>query len=559
MQAFAADFETTTDPDDCRVWAWACCCIGQEDFITYGNRIETFIDWCECQGKCKLYFHNLAFDGTFIMDYLLNSGWLWTDERKAEPGTFRTLISDMNQVYSIELNFEGGSKVIIYDSLKIIPLRIEQIPKAFGLDTFKGELDYSAYREPGHKLTGEEKEYISHDVIIAAKALKSFLDEGMTKMTAGSNALYMYKKMCGGNKGFRRSFPLLSEEQDAFIRKAYRGGWTYSDPRFKGRKLGCGIVLDVNSLYPSVMAAADGQVLPYGTPEWFDGEPKPTRRMPLWVACVTLSFTLKPRHVPCIQLKGNFRFKQTEYLKDSEGSVTITVTNVDWDLINRQYDVSGVEWLGGYCFHGSTDSFKEYVDYWTEVKIRATEEGNLGMRMIAKLMLNSLYGKFATRLEVKSRKPVLVDDVLRYVDLEPETRDGVYLPVGVFVTSYGRYKTVTSAQAEYERFAYSDTDSIHLLGEEVPTELDVDPVRLGAWKHESTFEEAKFLGAKCYVEHERGNDKLTVHVAGMPDRCHEQLTIDNFEFGFEYDNVLVRKKVKGGTVLLDGTKMIKER
>lgn len=105
---------------------------------------------------------------------------------------------------------------------------------------------------------------------------------------------------------------------------------------------------------------------------------------------------------------------------------------------------------------------------------------------------------------------------MHYVNLEPEQRDGVYLPCGVFITSYARYKTITSAQSVYDRFIYADTDSLHLVGTEIPDCLDVDPVRLGAWKHESTFDHGKFLRAKTYVEHEVGADELTVHVAGLP-------------------------------------------
>lgn len=560
MRTFAADFETTTDPDDCRVWAWATCEVGNTANLITGNSMETFMEWCEAHGKCKLYFHNLAFDGTFIMDWLLNNGWLWCETMSETTDyCFTTCISDMNQVYSIELVFRKGQVVTIYDSLKVIPLKVKQIPKAFGLDESKLEIDYKAYREPGHELTQEEIDYVSKDVVIVAKALKSFIDEGITKMTAASNALWQYKRMVGGEKSFRRCFPVLDSEVDKFCRKAYRGGWTYADPRYKGKKLGTGIVLDVNSLYPSVMAGCDGQLLPFGGAEWFDGYPEVTSRTPLWIACISFSFKLKPDHLPCIQLKGNNRFKSTEYLSDSQGVQVVTMTNVDWELVNKQYDVSNVEFLGGYSFRGTDTSFKSYVDHWTKVKIESGKNGNLGMRQIAKLMLNSLYGKFATRIEVCSRRPELDNGIVKYVDMEPTERKPVYLPVGIFVTAYGRYKTVTSAQAEYDRFVYSDTDSIHLLGENEPEGLELDDYELGKWAHESTFTEAKFLGAKCYVEHEIGKDKLTVHVAGMPDTCHDQVTIDNFEYGLRYDNVLVRKRVKGGTVLLDGFKEIKPR
>ena len=62
-------------------------------------------------------------------------------------------------------------------------------------------------------------------------------------------------------------------DYDAYVRKAYRGGFTWVNPRFAGRMLGEGIVLDVNSLYPSIMAGVRGELLPFGDPRWLSGEP----------------------------------------------------------------------------------------------------------------------------------------------------------------------------------------------------------------------------------------------------------------------------------------------
>lgn len=555
MRTYTADFETTTDPDDCRVWAFAVCDVRDTDFVVYGNSIEGFIDWCRASANCQLYFHNLGFDGAFIMDWLEKNGWRWVeDSHSVSDMTYTTLISDMNQVYQITLYFTKYFKVKIYDSLKVIPLSVKAMAKAYGLDEGKGELDYGEYREPGHVLTDAEKDYIRRDVQIVAKVLVEFIDEGLTKMTAGSNALYTYKKMLGGDKGFRKMYPELTEEQDAFIRKAYRGGFTYADPRHQGEEVGAGIVFDVNSLYPSVMHDC---MLPYGQPVWFDGEPQHDDKRPLWIAVVSCRFKVKPNHIPCIQLKGNFRFKQTEYIEKSGVETCFSVTSVDWALITEQYDVKDVEWLGGYKFKANEYQFKGYVDKYTEQKVQATKDGNPGKRQIAKLMLNSLYGKFATRIKVQGRRPMLDDDgAVRYVDLEPQTRKPVYLPVGVFVTSYARAKTVRSAQMVYDRFLYADTDSLHLLGTDIPECLDVDPVRLGAWKHESTFTRAKFLRPKCYTEEIEG--KLETHVAGMPKNLHEQVTLENFLFGAEYDGKLYQKRVPGGIVLVPGKMQIRE-
>ena len=556
MVSYVADFETTTQAEDCRVWAWATCEVGCDEDVEVGNSIEGFVEWMEAHAPCQTYFHNLGFDGAFLMDHLLKSGWAWVDDAKrATDRTFTTLISDVSSVYEITLYFTPMMKVRIWDSLKIIPLSVRDMAKAYGLSILKGDLDYAATREVGHEITDEERRYIEHDVRIVAQVLKLYNDNHLTRMTAGANALADYRAMVGGKRGFERVYPRLEAEEDAFIRKAYRGGFTYVAPRFAGKRLGGGIVLDVNSLYPSVM---HDRPLPTGRPMWFDGDPREredgrVEDRPLWVAMVTLSFRLKPDHVPCVQIKRNFRFCPTEYLSDSKGEVTLTVTSVDWDLMCQQYDMSHVRWFGGYDFKASEWQFREYVDKWTEVKVRATEEGNRGLRAIAKLMLNSLYGKFAAKVAGVSRCPEVDEDgVLRYRDLPEEERRGVYLPVGAFVTAWARHKTITSAQSVYDRFVYADTDSLHLLGTDEPEGLDVDPVRLGAWKHESTFDEAKFLRAKTYVEHEVGADALTVHVAGMPKSCHAGVTLDNFEVGASYRGKLYQRRVPGGIVLEEG-------
>ena len=71
MRRFTCDFETTTDLNDCRVWAYALCEIGNPDNFLYGNNIDDLIEWCKNQrDNVALYFHNLKFDGAFITYWL---------------------------------------------------------------------------------------------------------------------------------------------------------------------------------------------------------------------------------------------------------------------------------------------------------------------------------------------------------------------------------------------------------------------------------------------------------------------------------------------------------
>ena len=103
-------------------------------------RIEDFIKWCSDPKKnYTLYFHNLKFDSEFIFNYLLNNGYeVIKDKKEKRDKTFTTLISDMNQIYSIEIYFDCHNpkhvnKVTIYDSLKILNFSVDQIAKDFNL------------------------------------------------------------------------------------------------------------------------------------------------------------------------------------------------------------------------------------------------------------------------------------------------------------------------------------------------------------------------------------------------------------------------------------------
>ena len=200
---FCADFETTTDLEDCRVWAYAIVNIEEVENVIYGNSIVSFLHWCESNCGNIVYFHNLAFDGAFIIDYIERNGWTWVNSKKLARTNYTTLISDMNQVYSITLCFGKNKRIEFRDSLKVIPLSIEDMAKAFKLPIQKGTLDYEAYREVGHRLTDEEKEYIKYDVQIAAMSIKPFIEQGFSRLTAGSNALYEFYDIMGGKKKFR--------------------------------------------------------------------------------------------------------------------------------------------------------------------------------------------------------------------------------------------------------------------------------------------------------------------------------------------------------------------
>lgn len=561
---FTADFETTTDPLDCRVWACGICSIDRMHSFKYGNSLEWFIKFAKNNIGSTFYFHNLKFDGEFIICYLFQHGYKHVNDRdKLKTKTFTSLISDKGQFYSLEICFKRleskMEKITIYDSLKILPFSVEEIAKGFNLPLTKLKINYDEKREINHILTEQEINYLRNDVEIMSRALLTLFNQDLQQMTQGSNALYDYKKIVG-KKNFIKWFPIPNYDSD--IRQSYKGGFTYCNPRKQGQDIGEGIVLDVNSLYPSVMYY---QPLPYGEGIFFEGKYKNDKLYNLYVQMFTCQFELKENYIPTIQLKNNLSFMPTDYLSSSKDvEVTMCLTSVDIEIFFEHYHVYNITWHSGWKFKSTIGLFKDYIDKWNTIKIESSLNGNKAMRTLAKLMLNALYGKFALNPNVQSKIPYYDNGIIKYTLGKKETRKPIYIPVGTFITAWARYKTITSAQKVYDRFLYADTDSLHLIGTKMPKDLEIDPVKLGAWKHESTFTRARFVRQKTYIEETLtdnsfylpdkciyGSTKLNITCAGMPSRCYKNVTWDNFVAGSSFEGKLQLTHVQGGIVLKD--------
>lgn len=129
---------------------------------------------------------------------------------------------------------------------------------------------------------------------------------------------------------------------------------------------------------------------------------------------------------------------------------------------------------------------------------------------------------------------------MHYTTSDEKEVSGLYLPVAIFITSYGREKTIRTSQAitDYsikkygnDLYYYSDTDSIStgLSLEEVKQFCDIDDVALGKWAFENCFQKARFVRQKCYIKEIDG--KMEITCAGMPKSCYKYVTWEAFKTG----------------------------
>ena len=607
LKLYTADFETKTI-EPAAVWSWGISSIDDPEECYFGESIDDFMLKCQDLKNPRLYFHNEKFDGGFIIDWLFQHGFEWRQEKKlCEDFTFTTIISGDGKFYSITIYFKKSKKksvkVEIWDSLKLLNMPVAKIAKNFKLPILKGKIDYDRHNVPC-EVTQKEWDYLKNDVQIMSMALHMLIPNGLDKMTVGACAFRDYKEFIG-EKTFKRLFPVLTIEEDAKIRLAYRGGFTYCNPENQDIDQGEGIVLDVNSLYPYVMSACD---LPYGTPLEFDGDYNPAwqSEYPLYILKFRAMFELKDGYIPTIQLKHSPYFSPTEYVTTTFDPVSgchieteLCLTNVDLELFKEHYNVIYFEPMGGYMFKASNTLFSDWVTKWNMVKMDADKNGNRAMRQLAKLFMNNLYGKFGTNPMVKTKEPywdaahkmvkyrnlkypvcdVFGDPVLDEHGVQKTVdfilKDPIYIPVAAFVTAQARNITIRTSQkihmdsklkTGHSRYCYSDTDSIHLLGLELPEGVNIHPRNLGAWKHESTFERARFIIAKRYIEDEyiltdeghilkngygEPQTKLKITCSGMPPSCYKYVTWENFRIGAVFDGKKNLRTVQGGVILED--------
>lgn len=561
IKKFMCDFETSTEAwleydTEARVWASCICSIeATPKIVAMNTNIDDFMKALVKLGNCEAYFHNLKFDGEYIIAWLFKNGYRYHEKARSAK-TFSVVISDTGQWYSIEITHKAYNKryvrTTIFDSLKKLPLKVSAIAKAFKLEESKGVIDYDKYRPVGYELTEEEVEYIKNDCVIVAKALYMQFEKGLSKMTIGSDALTNFKADIGGKKAFKYIFPVLPYEIDNDIRKAYKGGFTMVNPTRANKELD-GFNVDVNSLYPAVMYGNMGS-LPYGLPKKFDGEYQRDSKYPLYIQKLACDFKLKEGKIPTIQLKNNMSFIPTEYVTDSKGIVDLTLTNVDLELMLEHYDIKYIEYVGGYKFKATDNLFRDYIDYWAEIKANSTG----GTRQLAKLMLNSLYGKFATNPKKQNKIPQYHNGEISLELTEPTIDEPVYTALGAFVTARARSYTIRNSQRLYKYWVYSDTDSMYLTGlteAEASKVIEIHPTKLGAWKVEHHFSRGKWLRPKTYIL-KSAEDGLSITCAGMPDNIKADILLNGedkafelFTYGARFEGKLVPKRVKGGVVL----------
>ena len=577
------DFETTVYEGqvNTEVWASAVVELNTEDVKLFHSLDDTFKYLKSLDSDIIIYYHNLKFDGSFWLSYLMvDAGYKqsaimpeidepvdkfeWIPQNEMRNKTFTYSISDMGQWYRIIIKV--NDRIIeIRDSLKLLPFTVKRIGESFKTKHKKLDMEYKGFRYAGCEITDEEQEYIKNDVLVVKEALEIMREEGHSKLTIGSCCLAEYRVLLGKplyNEYFPNLYEIEIDESygaknaGEYIRRSYRGGWCYLVKGKERRVFTNGTTADVNSLYPSMMHSYSGNSYPIRKPTFWQGNFIPDEALEsdkYYFIRVKTRFYIKDGMLPFIQNKSSLMYKATESLTtsdilnpndgkyyseyiDLDGKVQqaymiMTLTMTDFKLIKEHYNLVDFEILDGCYFDSAIGIFDRYINKYKKIKM----ESKGALRELAKLFLNNLYGKLASSTDSSFKVAYLKEDksIGFYTVVRHDKMPG-YIACGSAITSYARNFTIRAAQKNYhgvnERgFIYADTDSIHCdLSPEEITGIRVDPKEFCCWKLESNWDKGWFVRQKTYIEHITAEDLepvdepyYNVKCAGMPEKCKD--------------------------------------
>jgi hypothetical protein len=449
---------------------------GEEHFTTRST--GDFIAWLSGQNAVAYAHNGGKFDFHFLLDALA-------------PDTKIMVVN--GRIAKMQIG-----KCELRDSWMLFPVPLAAYQK--------DEIDYSIMEKSTREEHIEEiTRYLHGDTRYLWQLLQAQREEYGQKLTLAGSAFDVWKsKFSGGKKP----------------PKTYKGFFDEYRPFYYGGRVQCfhkGIVkepfqvFDINSAYPSAMLNEH----PYGNTMTVSGT--------FDESCPGLQF------VECMAISdGAFPFRE------KDGSLTFPA-----DGVTRHYKVTGWEFARAlelervkiirvervHKFLDSID-FSDYVHHFYAEKARH-KGGDKAKYLLAKLYLNSLYGKFGQNPE-KHRDYTLIEPWY----IEDYVNDGAIFegelgqlalisrPVAEHKQQYFNVATAASITGWVRAFMfdaickadgvlYCDTDSIacRSFGGELGKEL-------GQWDKEGDFDAGAIAGKKLYAFKYLGQDKYKISSKG---------------------------------------------
>lgn len=387
------------------------------------------------------------------------------------------------------------------DSFNILPVALKKIEvtDVHGNTVKKQEFDYSLMeKDERYKPENWENiiDYLRDDCVTLYEAIAAFQNQYGRHLTQAGAAMAQWKKISKTN---------IPKSTGAYFEKF--------KPYYFGGRVQCfrrGIidddfsVFDINSAYPFAMLEAH----PYGL-EYVESTDE-TMDKPI---CLTAFYRIRASS------QGAYPFREKTGLAFPDDGEIREFHVTGWELQAAvDTDTAGNPEILSVIYHLEKQDFRDYIEHFYQLRLTAKATGDKAGDLFAKLLMNSLYGKFGANPE----------NYAEYVILPPEEQESLLDPENDFSLSgelgpwllgerdlndeeMRYYNVATSAsitgyvraylwraicKTGRENILYCDTDSIATT--DSGNGLDTGK-ELGKWKHEGEFDRAGIAGKKMYI------------------------------------------------------------
>ncbi len=469
---------------------------GQSDTVRWKNFTtgkefwEFLLEHSYTKSRIYIFSHNQQFD------FFIVEGFKYLSSLEGKLGRF---IID-TQRFIIEFTV-GSTKFAFVDTLNYVRTSLKKIGLSVGLEKF--ECDFASVSDADLLI------YCHRDVeILKTFVLKmlSFIEEydlGCFKYTTPALCFNAYRHK------FMKTpiFIHAKDEVSQLERLSYRGG--RNEAFFIGKVKEDSIYkVDINSMYPFIMRnnLFPNKFICYEKNPSIKGLKNAIRNFEV-VADIDFEIT-----EPAIGIK-------TDKLVFPIGKLSAVLAKPELEYVINEGELNNVR---SYAIYEGHNIFKEYVDFFYNLRKKFKEEGNEPFELMVKLYLNSLYGKFGEKHDLIKKIKDLGNGVTRIEDtinFETGKREihwlinGIlYKKIGVedgqntltaissYVTSYSRmYLWKLMKMAGRKNIYYCDTDSL-FLNERGYENLEsvIDSGELGKLKLEGVYKKLVIHGCKDY-------------------------------------------------------------
>lgn len=465
-----------------------------DEFVSYDP--DSLCDWIVSKSRANTILmvcaHNMSFDFTACAfgEYLKDNGW-----------TLKQLMIE-SKVVIIKYR-KNKQSILFIDLFNYIKTSVAKMGELLGFP--KLDIDFD-------NCTDEELTiYCRRDVEIIAKVMIQYIsfvksnDLGCLGMTTPSQAFNAYRHRFMTHGIFIHD----NEESSKLERSSYFGGRTecYRLGHIKDKIY----YIDVNSMYPYVMSE-----------KYY-----PVKLYRYYKTGCTVNKLKEHLKTYCIVARCLIETNEPAYPYIHNKKTVFPIGKFEVSLCSEalRYAIlkGHIKEVYEFSLFRKEQIFTAYIDYFYNTRLQFKADGNDPYQTLAKLMMNSLYGKFGQRVRDITKETTIDDKQTQIVQVFDEDGTKLYdrlifigdvfhiqtkqqesfnafVAIASHVTDYARhYLYQLQLIAGRDNVYYCDTDSL-MTNEEGYTKLDsfLDDKELGMLKLEEVFNGIIIKGLKDY-------------------------------------------------------------